>query len=144
MKKIMIAAAIALCSSPLTFAGGKGGTELGLASYSGVGIIASKGIPLDVEFLSSKGLYSFGELEFGVGFGDDFAAGVELSAGLLFPIDNGISIYGSLGPALGFGDDTEFGLGAEIGLNIDVNESLVFIEAGTHPASNYFAVGMRF
>lgn len=144
MKKTIIAAAIALCASPLTFAGGKGGTEVGLASYSGIGIIAAKGIPLDVEFLSSKGLYSYGELEVAVGFGDDFVVGGDVSAGLLFPIDNGISLYGSLGPALGFGDDTEFGLGAEIGLNIDVNDSLIFIEGGTHPASNYFAVGLRF
>lgn len=144
MKKTFVALAVSLCASSLALAGGKGGTEVGLASYGGLGVIASKGIPLDIEFLSSNGLYSYGEIELAVGFGDDFVIGGDLSAGLLFPIDNGISLYGSLGPALGFGDGSEFGLGAEIGVNIDVNDSLVFVEGGMHPASNYFAVGLRF
>ncbi len=145
MKKLICATAIAmLCVAPTTFAGGKGGTEIGLASYSGLGVIASKGIPLNIEFLSSNGIYTYGELEAGLGFGDDFAAGVELAGGLLFGIADGLSVYGSLGPAIGIGNDTQFGLGAEVGLNIDVNDSSIFIEGGTHPSSNYFAVGMRF
>lgn len=143
MKKTVIAA-ITLCASSLIFAGGKGGTEIGLASYGGVGVTGAKGIPLSVEFFADKGLYTYGEAEVGIGFDDELVVGAEVSAGLLFPIDNGLSVYGSLGPALGFGDGADFGLGAEIGLNLDVNESLVFIEAGTHPSTNYFAVGLRF
>ncbi|MEJ2062839.1 MAG: hypothetical protein P8X74_06145 [Reinekea sp.] len=142
MKKVLIASA--LLASATSFAGGKGGTELAIASYSDIGVIAAIGIPLDIKFLSSNGLRTYGEVELGVGFGNDsLALGAELSGGLLFSLDRGLSIYGSLGPAVGMGNDTEFGLGAEVGLNLDVNRTSIFIEGGTHPASNYIAVGMQ-
>ena len=143
LKKVLISASLLSCAVTNAFAGGQGGTEVGLASYSGIGVIASIGLPLDIEFLSNQGLNTYGELELAAGFGDDFALGAELAGGLLFGLERGLSFYGSLGPAIGAGDDTEFGLGAEVGLNIDVNKTSVFIEAGTHPASNYIAVGLR-
>lgn len=142
-KKILSVAVLTVLAS-FASAGGKGGTELALASYGGIGVVASKGIPLNVEFLRSNGLYTYGEVEVGAGFGNDFAIGAELSAGILFGLSSGLSIYGGLGPAIGVGNDMNFGLGAEIGLNIDVNDSAVIIEAGSHPASNYVAVGLKF
>jgi len=145
MKKLLpIALTILCCTSPLAMAGGKGSTEVAISSYGGLGVIASKGLPLHIDFLASNGLHTYGEIEFGVGFGNDLALGAELAGGLLFGLGNGLSIYGSLGPAIGFGNNTNFGLGAEIGVNIDVNSSAIFIEGGTHPASNYIAVGLVF
>lgn len=129
--------------APLTFAGGKGGTEIALASYGGLGVVGSVGIPLDIKFLSSNGIHTYGEVELGAGFGNanDVAIGGEIAAGLLIGIGSGLSFYGSLGPAIGFGNSAQFGLGAEIGLNIDMNNSHLFIEGGSHPGSSYIAVG---
>ncbi|TXR53253.1 hypothetical protein [Reinekea thalattae] len=144
MKKTLMMALTTLFLSSLSFAGGKGGLELALSSYGGLGVTAAKGYPLHVTFLRSKGLYTYGELEVGAGYNDEFVAGADASAGLLFPIDKGISIYVSAGPAIGIADDAVFDIGAEIGANVDVNKSLVFVEVGTHPTSNYVSVGVRF
>lgn len=147
MKKRIAATGIfALVSfSSLSFAGGKGGTEVGFASYDDIGIIVSRGLVLDVEFLRSNGFRTYGEAELAAGTAaDTFLLGAELSGGLLFGLGSGLSMYGGLGPAIGSGYDTEFGLGLEIGINIDVNRTSVFLEAGSHPATSYFAAGMRF
>lgn len=146
MNKYVLASALtaSILSLSAAHAGGKGGTEIGLASYNDIGVVISSGLPLDIEFLRSSGFRTYGEVELGAGFGDGVAIGGELSGGLLFAIDDGLSIYASLGPALGFKDDLEFGLGAEIGVNIDINDTHVFIEGGSHPASNYIAVGLSF
>jgi len=145
MKKLATLTLTGLCiASPFALAGGQDGTELALANYAGLGLVAAKAFPLQIEFLAANGLQSYGELELGFGFGDNLALGAEVSAGLLFGLAQGLSAYGSLGPALGFGSDARFGLGAEMGLNLDVNKSSIFIEVGRHPASNYFAVGLRF
>lgn len=143
LKKASLALALVIAAGS-TFAGGKGGTELAIASYGGLGAMASVGIPLDITFLSANGLRTYGEVEIGVGVQDNIAIGAELSGGILVGVAQGFSVYGSLGPAIGFsGSNSSFGLGAEIGLNIDVNRSSVFIEAGNHPASSYVAVGLR-
>jgi hypothetical protein len=144
IKQIALSTAILVGTAGMTFAGGKGGTELALASYGGLGVVGSLGIPLDIKFLRANGIGTYGEIELGGGFGNDIALGAELSGGLLIGIAPGISFYGSLGPAIGIGNDATFGLGAEVGLNIDVNSSSIVIEAGTHPASNYIGVGLRF
>lgn len=146
MNKYITAAALtaSLLSLSVAHAGGKGGTELALASYNDIGIVASKGIPLNIEFLRSSGFRTYGEVELGAGFGNGVALGGELSGGLLFGIGSGLSIYASLGPAIGFKDDVSFGLGAEIGVNIDINDSYIFIEGGSHPGSSYVAVGLSF
>lgn len=143
LKKASIALTIALAAGS-AFAGGKGGTEVAIASYGGLGGMASVGIPLDIKFLSANGLRTYGEVEIGIGVQDNIAIGAELAGGILIGLAQGFSAYGSLGPAIGFsGSDSNFGLGAEIGINIDVNRSSVFIEAGNHPASSYVAVGIR-
>lgn len=144
MKKIIIAAVVAAAMSAPAIAGGKGGTELSLASYNGIGIVASQGIPLNIEFLSSNGINTYGEVEVGAGFGNEIAFGAELSGGLLIGISNGLSFYGSLGPAIGVRNDAQFGLGFEVGLNIDVNQSSIVIEGGSHPGNGYVGVGLRF
>jgi hypothetical protein len=143
-KKLTLALMLLTLIASFSHAGGKGGTELALASYGGLGVTVAKGIPLDIKFLRANGIVTYGELEFGAGFGSDLAIGAELSGGLLIGLASGISIYGGLGPAVGFGNEAEFGLGAELGLNIDVNDSSIIIEAGSHPASSYVAVGLRF
>jgi hypothetical protein len=138
MKKLLVAAVI--CASATTaFAGGKGGTEVAIASYGGLGATFAVGIPLDIQFLSSSGFKTYGELEVGLGINDSVTAGAELAGGLLVSVAEGLSVYGSLGPAIGL--EAGFGLGAEIGVNIDVNSGNIFIEGGTHPGTNYVAVG---
>ena len=143
-KKMAVITVALLSLSSLTFAGGKGGTEIALANYGGLGVVASRGIPLNIKFLSANGIHTFGEVELGAGFGDALALGAELSGGLLIGLAQGISIYGSLGPAIGVGNAASFGLGAEVGFNIDINDSSIIIEAGRHPASTYVGVGLRF
>ena len=133
MKKILVASVLSLLAST-AFAGGKGSTEVALASYGGLGVTVSVGMPLDIKALT------YGELEVGVGINEDVQAGVELAGGILVYVADGLSIYGSLGPAVGI--NTGFGLGAEIGINIDVNDTTIFIEGGTHPGIGYVAVGM--
>jgi len=140
MKKLLVASIISL-SATTAFAGGKGGTEVALASYGSFGATVAVGVPLDVKFLSDNGINTYGELEVGIGVKDDVTAGVELAGGILFYVGEGLSVYGSLGPAIGI--DTGFGLGAEIGLNIDINKTSIFIEGGSHPGIGYVAVGMR-
>jgi hypothetical protein len=144
LKKLFIALLFLTFTAGFSHAGGKGGTELALASYGGLGVTVSKGIPLDIKFLRSNGLGTYGEIEFGAGFGSELALGAELSGGLIIGIAQGLSVYGGLGPAIGFNNDAVFGLGAELGLNIDVNDSSIIIEAGSHPASTYVGVGLRF
>ncbi len=144
LKRFAIVLSLITAASSFSFAGGKGGTELALASYGGLGVVASRGIPLNIKFLSSNGIGTFGEVELGAGFGNELALGVELSGGILIGVAQGISVYGSLGPAIGVGNGTNFGLGAEIGFNIDVNSSSIIIEAGSHPSAGYVAVGLRF
>lgn len=144
IKRIILAAAMTAALSSPAFAGGKGGTELALASYNGLGFVASQGIPLDIAFLRTNGINTFGEVEVGAGFANGVAFGLELSGGLLIGLSPGLSFYGSLGPAIGVGNDTKFGLGFEVGLNIDVNQSSIVIEGGSHPESNYVGVGLRF
>ncbi len=143
-KKTTFIAIAMIAMGSFTFAGGKGGTEIALANYGGLGVVASRGIPLNIKFLSANGIVTYGEIELGAGFGDSLALGAELSGGLLIGLAPGISIYGSLGPAIGVGNDASFGLGAEIGFNIDVNNSSIVIEVGKHPASSYVGVGLRF
>jgi hypothetical protein len=140
MKKILVATTI-LLSATGAFAGGKGGSEVALASYGGLGATFAVGMPLNIKFLSSNGLSTYGELEVGIGVNDGVTAGAELAGGILVSVGQGLSVYGSLGPAIGL--DAGFGLGAEVGLNIDVNSSSIFIEGGSHPGTNYIAVGMR-
>jgi hypothetical protein len=144
MSKKLLSIALLATVASFASAGGKGGTELALASYGGLGVTAARGIPLDIKFLSSNGIYTYGELELGAGFGNDLAIGAELAGGLMIYAADGISVYGSLGPAVGMSNGAEFGLGAELGVNIDVNDSSIIIEAGSHPASSYVAVGLRF
>ncbi|MFQ3229811.1 hypothetical protein [Reinekea sp.] len=140
MKKLLIAAAI-FVSATTAFAGGKGGTEVAIASYGGLGATFAVGIPLNIKFLASNGLTTYGELEVGLGVDDGVNAGAELAGGILVNVGQGLSVYGSLGPAIGI--DAGFGLGAEIGFNIDINSGSIFIEGGTHPGTDYVAVGMR-
>ncbi|WP_040557484.1 hypothetical protein [Reinekea blandensis] len=144
MKKTILAAAVSVALATPAFAGGKGGTELALANYSGLGFVASQGIPLDIAFLRSNGINTFGEIEVGAGFADGLAIGAELSGGLLIGLSTGLSLYGSLGPAISGGESTQFGLGFEVGLNIDVNQSSIVIEGGSHPSESYVGVGLRF
>jgi hypothetical protein len=141
MKKLLVAVAI-FASATTAFAGGKGGTEVAIASYGGLGATFAVGIPLNIKFLAANGLRTYGELEVGLGMDDNGVnAGAELAGGILVGVGQGLSIYGGLGPAIGI--DAGFGLGAEIGLNIDINNGSIFIEGGTHPDTNYVAVGMR-
>lgn len=143
IKQLVSALALTCALASPAIAGGKGGTEIALASYSGIGATFARGIPLDIKFLSANGIRTYGEVEFGAGFGDSLAFGAELAGGLMIYAAPGISVYGSLGPAVGLTSESEFGLGAELGANIDVNNSSIFVEAGTHPASTYVAVGLR-
>ncbi|MDN3649103.1 hypothetical protein QWZ13_09295 [Reinekea marina] len=140
MKKFLITAILSIFAAT-SFAGGKGGSEVAIASYGGLGATVAVGIPLNIKFLASNGLHTYGELEVGVGVEGGVTAGAELSGGVLVYVGQGLSVYGSLGPAIGI--DAGFGLGAEIGFNIDVNSSSIFIEGGTHPGADYVAVGLR-
>ncbi|MCJ8314981.1 MAG: hypothetical protein HRU38_22940 [Saccharospirillaceae bacterium] len=140
MKRIIVALILSVTASAV-FAGGKGGTEVALASYGGLGVTAAVGLPLDIKFLSDNGLNTYAELEMGIGINEAVNVGVELAGGVLVYVADGLSIYGSLGPAIGL--NAGFGLGVEIGLNIDINKSSIFIEVGSHPSSGYVAVGMR-
>lgn len=145
MKKVIATAIIAASlSGPMAMAGGLGGTELAISSYGDLGVMGSVGVPLNIEFLADSGLNTYGELEAGLGFGNDVRLGVEASAGLIFVIDQGLSVYASLGPALSFDNDTNFGLGAEVGVNFKANDSLFFVEVGSHPGTGYFSVGLNF
>ncbi|HET8903260.1 MAG TPA: hypothetical protein VFN16_04645 [Saccharospirillum sp.] len=150
MKKILIAATIAAATLASTaYAGGRGGAELGLASYGGgVGFIGAIGFPIHVPALQNNGLNTYGEIELGVGFNDEVAIGGDLSLGLLFPLDTGLDMYASLGPGLGAdgngNNDPDFGLAAEVGLNILISNRVLFIEGGAHPGNGYFTVGMHF
>ena len=146
MKKLLPMALTALCcAAPLSFAGGKGGTELAIASYGDIGVTFASGLPLNIEFLRANGIGTYGELEVGVGMGNGgMAIGAELAGGLIISVAQGLSVYASLGPSIGFNDGgSAFNLGAELGLNVDVNNGAVFIEGGSHAASNYVAVGLR-
>lgn len=150
MKKILIAATIAAATLASTaYAGGRGGAELGLASYGGgVGFIGAIGFPISVPALQNNGLNTYGEIELGVGFTDEVAIGGDLSLGLLFPLDTGLDMYASLGPGLGAdgngNNDANFGLAAEVGLNILISNRVLFIEGGAHPGNGYFTVGLHF
>lgn len=146
MKKILIAATLAAATLASTaYAGGRGGAELGLASYGGgVGFIGAMGFPITVPALENNGLNTYGELELGVGFDDDVAIGGDLSLGLLFPLDTGLDMYASLGPGIGADPDAEFGLAAEVGLNILISNRVLFVEGGAHPGNGYFTVGLHF
>ena len=148
MKKVLIAATLAAATLASTaYAGGRGGAELGLASYGGgVGFIGAIGFPLYVPALQNNGLNTYGEIELGVGFNDDVAIGGDLSLGLLFPLDTGLDMYASLGPGLGAegNGDADFGLAAEVGLNILISNRVLFIEGGAHPGNGYFTVGLHF
>lgn len=143
MKTRILAFVISLLSASV-FAGGKGGTEIALASYNGLGVTVARGIPLNIEFLRANGIYTYGEVELGVGFDDDVAFGADVSGGLLIGLAPGLSLYGSIGPAIGVSNDASFGLGAEVGVNVDVNDSAVIIEAGSHPGNSYVSVGLKF
>lgn len=148
MKKGLIIATLAAATLASTaYAGGRGGAELGLASYGGgVGFIGAIGFPIYVPALENNGLNTYGEIELGVGFADDVAIGGDLSLGLLFPLDTGLDMYASLGPGLGSDPDgdTNFGLAAEVGLNILISNRVLFIEGGAHPGNGYFTVGLHF
>ena len=145
MKTLTTLMLAGLCiASPYSLAAGERGREVALASYDRLGLIAATGFPLQIEFLAAQGWQTYGELELGFGLGDTLALGVDVSAGLLFGLAQGLSGYASLGPALSLGADARFGLGVEIGLNIDINQRALFIEAGRHPAATYLAVGIRF
>ncbi|BCE03401.1 hypothetical protein [Marinicellulosiphila megalodicopiae] len=139
MKKLLIATTLTLSCSTV-FAGGTGSTDIALASYGGIGAVVSIGVPLDITFLSDNGLHTYGEIEAAIGIHESVNAGLELAGGILVNVADGLSIYGSLGPAIGI--DAGFGLGVEIGFNIDINDTTIFIEGGSHPGSNYVAVGM--
>ncbi|WP_028672636.1 hypothetical protein [Saccharospirillum impatiens] len=146
MKKIVIAATLAAATLASTaYAGGRGGAELGLASYGGgVGFIGAIGFPIRVPAFQNNGLNTYGELELGAGFADEVAIGGDLSLGLLFPLDAGLDLYASLGPGIGADPDADFGLAAEVGLNILINNRILFIEGGAHPGNSYFTVGLHF
>lgn len=143
---------LALTLATLAFAvtaeaGGRGGTELGLAAYgSGIGVVGSVGFPITVPALQDNGLNTYGEVEMGVGFADEVSFGGDASLGLLLNLEKGLDIYGGLGPGIGGeGDnDAKFGLAAEVGLNILINNRYVFVEGGAHPGNGYFTVGLRF
>lgn len=141
----LVAASMAFTS--LAHAGGRGGTEIGLASYGGgIGVIGAVGFPVRVPAFESSGVYTYGEVELGAGFMDDRSAfGGDVSIGLLLPLETGLDIYGSLGPSIGVrGNRNRFGLGGEVGLNIQVNDTQFFVEGGAHAINSYFAVGLRF
>ncbi|MHA7880764.1 MAG: hypothetical protein ACX931_13295 [Saccharospirillum sp.] len=148
MKKWILAlAAITLTLGSQAYAGGRGGTEIGIASYGGgLGVVGALGIPVRIPALESSGLYTYGEVELGAGFTSDRTAfGGDVSIGLLLPLETGLDIYGSLGPSIGVrGDRNRFGLGGEVGLNIQINDTYVFIEGGAHAINSYFTVGLRF
>ena len=91
-KRFAIAAAFIAATSTASFAGGKGGTELALASYGGLGVVASKGIPLNIKFLSANGIGTYGEVELGAGFGNDIVFGAEISGGLIVGIAQGADV----------------------------------------------------
>jgi len=146
MKKIMIAIALAAFTLAGTAnAGGRGGAELGIASYNGgIGFVGSLGAPIRSSALSNNGLNAYGELELGVGFLDEVSVGGDVSLGLLFPLIRGLSMYGSLGGAIGADPDVDFGLAAEVGLNVRAGRQTVFLEGGVHTDITYFVVGLHF
>lgn len=147
MKKWILAlVTVSLAFTSLAQAGGRGGTEIGIASYGGgIGVIGSVGFPAQVPAFESSGIYTYGEVELGAGFTENYSAfGGDVSLGLLLPLETGLDIYGSIGPSLAVrGSRTRFGLAGEVGLNIQVNNTHLFIEAGTHAVNSYFAVGLR-
>jgi hypothetical protein len=147
MNKLLIVATLAAATLASTaHAGGRGGSELGIASYGGgIGFVGAIGFPISVPAFQNNGLNTYGELELGAGFGDDeVAIGGDLSLGLLFPLDSGLDLYASVGPGLGADPDAEFGLAAEVGLNILINNRMLFVEGGAHPGIGYFTVGLQF
>lgn len=143
MKVLLRITILLLALTGFTFAGGKGGTEVALASYNGIGGVLARGIPLDVTFLSANGIQTYGELEIAAGLSNEIAASVELAGGVLLYMAPGLSFYGSLGPAIGLSSLSAFDLAGELGLNIDVNRSAIIVEIGSHPTSNYLAVGLK-
>lgn len=145
IKRMTIAGLAILALASTAAAGGRGGAELGVASYGGgVGFIGALGLPIRVPALQNNGLNPYGELELGAGFTDEVAFGGDVSMGLLFPLDTGLDIYGSLGAGIGADNNTTFGLAGEVGLNIQINSRILFVEGGAHPGNGYFTVGLQF
>lgn len=139
--------AVSMAFTTLAQAGGRGGTEIGIASYGGgLGVIGAVGFPVRVPAFESSGVYLYGEAELGAGFTDERSAfGGDVSLGILLPLETGLDIYGSIGPSIGVrGNRNQFGLGGEVGLNIQINNTHLFVEGGAHAINSYFTVGLKF
>ncbi|MCH8550531.1 MAG: hypothetical protein LAT62_01260 [Natronospirillum sp.] len=112
----------------------------------GIGGIFSYSIPLNVDGLARSGLGIVAEGQLGGGIGDDkFGMATMVGAKLVFVLNRTTDIYGGLGVGSELLPDTNIGAGGQVGLNLNLDGTRVFFEAGAHPGSNnYLGVGLRF
>lgn len=112
----------------------------------GIGGIFNYSVPLNIDGLARSGLGLVAEGQIGGGLGDgEFGMSTMIGAKLVFVMNNSTDLYGGLGVGTELQPDTEIGAGGQIGLNLNLDGTRVFFEAGQHPGNNnYLGVGLRF
>ena len=116
------------------------------AYQPGIGGIFSYSIPLNFEGLARSGLGIVAEGQLGGGIGDgEFGMATMIGAKLIFVLNRTTDLYGGIGVGSALLPDTEIGAGGQVGLNLNLDGTRVFFEAGSHPGNNaYLGVGLRF